>query len=191
MTLETLIVVASVIATTISLTVTVAVLLRLRRRPQLRIREELRPNRRRGLVLLIGPLKGASSAAIEYHLPVLQHCWLVGTKESSHTAQQLANSYSNITFHWQEDIYLVDPDLLTSTYSSVSHILDIERPRMGIEFSEVIADVTGGLKPMTAGLTAACVERQCNMQYMKAPRDENGAIISGGVPEPIRIDISF
>lgn len=191
MTLDTVIVIASIMAATVSLVVTLVVVVKGRRNIRLRITEEQRTNQRRGLILLIGPQKGASPSTIEYHLPVLQHCWLIGTHQSLITAEQLAHSYPSVVCHWGEGPYLVNPDEITSTYKSVSHILEIERQKAGIEISEVIADITGGLKPMTAGLTLACIDHKCNMQYMKAPRDASGIIVPGGTPVPIKIDVAF
>jgi hypothetical protein len=158
---------------------------------RLSIKEEDKPNKRAGLILLVGTAKGSAPAAIEYHLPTLRHCWLIATKDGLSTAQQLADIYQGIAFYWGEPSYIVDPDEIGSTYNVVSRILDIEAQKVGLKSVNLIADITGGLKPMAAGITLACVTYQCNMQYMKAPRNEFGDVILGGKPEPIKIDTTF
>jgi hypothetical protein len=71
----------------------------------------------------------------------------------------------------------------------VVKILEVEAVKAGLKPNEIIADITGGVKPMTAGMTLACVARNRNMQYMKVPRDKTGQVIPGVTPEPIRVPI--
>lgn len=157
------------------------------------IREEQQPGKRAGLVVLLGPTEASAPAAIEYHLPALQHCWLIATPQALKTAAALAERYHTRIrhVHWGEPRYLVDPDQIQSTYNLVVRIFDEEAVAAGLETGAVIADITGGMKPMTAGMALACLARNREMQYMKAPRDPSGQIVEGAEPVPIRIDATF
>jgi len=157
------------------------------------IREEFKPNKRKGLVLLLGPTEASAPASIEYHLPTLQCCWMIATKESIKTAVILAEKYAGQipNLYWGSPNYLVDPDQIQSTYDMIVRILDVEAIEAGLKRSDIISDITGGVKPMTAGMSLACLARNYDMQYMKAPRDALGQVVKGGIPEPIHIDTTL
>jgi hypothetical protein len=190
MILETIVFAVAFMAMAVSI-ISTLIALKSRSKIKIHIKEEYKPDKRTGLLLLIGPAKGAAPAAIEYHRPKLRHCWLIGTKDSLPTVQQLIKIYQEITFYWGKPDYLVDPDEIRNTYEVVSRVFDIEVSKAGLRNSDVIADITGGLKPMTAGMVLACVDHKCNMQYMKAPRNEAGEVIYGGIHVPIKIDTTL
>ena len=178
---------AAAIASVVSVLLT---LIKVRRRIRISVEEGLKPEKTAGLILLIGPSMGSAPTSIEYHLPVLRHCWLVGTKDCSSTAKNLREKYQEVDFYWDEANW-VNLDEIKSTYDVISRIIEEESAKVGLNKDDIIADITGGVKPMTAGMTLACASYQYNMQYMKAPRSESGAIISGGISEPIKIDTTF
>ncbi len=157
------------------------------------IEEEYKPARRQGLILLIGPTEAAAPHAIEYHLPTLKQCWLIATAESQSVAATLAQRYGDrVRMSYGSPEYVVHPDEMKSTYDVVVNALKrAGDPAAGLSPGEVIADLTGGLKPMTAGMTLACLAHNADLQYMKAPRDAQGQVIPGAIPEPIRIDTTF
>ena len=157
------------------------------------IREELKPNPRKGLIVLVGPTEASAPASIDYHLPALQFCWLIATVESLKTATKLYDDYREKApqIYWGAPNYVVDPDQIQSTYDMVVKILEVEAVNAGIKSSDLIADMTGGTKPMTTGMGLACLARNLDMEYMKAPRDSAGQIIRGAKAEPIRIDTTF
>jgi len=153
------------------------------------IREEMKPRPREGLVLLISPHKGTSSAAIEYHLPRLRTCWFIGSRESLAIAQELYEEYGGRVpdIRWGSS-YLVDPDQVGNTYDVVLRVFDEEARGTGLGPGSMIADITGGQKPMTAGMALACLARTIDMQYMKGARDEQGEVDRTVPPEPVKID---
>ncbi|MFW6096871.1 MAG: hypothetical protein ACOC9Z_02285 [Chloroflexota bacterium] len=156
------------------------------------IREELKPNQRKGLIVLSGPTEASAPDAIEYHLPILEHCWIVSTKASVGTAAELHRRYESERVHIHYgSLYEVDEDQIESTYDLVTHILENEASEYELTVDDLIGDITGGLKPMTAGMTLACLARRCDLQYMKALRNEEGEILEGAQPEPIQIDVTF
>jgi len=166
-----------------------SLLLAFRSRHNLRlvIKEEDKPAKKPGLILLVGPVKASAPAAIDYHLPTLQHCWLIATENSIPTSQQLVNEYQKIIFHWGEG-YIVAPDKIKPSYDVISHILDTEIAKTGLRVADIIADITGGMKPMSAGIVLGCVDHQLDMQYMKSLRDEKGEVVVGETV-PIKVGI--
>lgn len=165
--------------------------LRQRRLGQITTREHI-PQPRQGLILLVGPLPATSPASIDLHLPRLKHCWLLTTKGSLKTARQIARRYSRkqIDFHMGPS-YEVDLDRIQSTYDVVVRILDHEASSFGLDKAEVISDITGGVKVMTAGMTLACLARNAEMVYMKKPRDKTGKPIEEEPFQPVLIDTEF
>ena len=157
------------------------------------IREELKPEKRKGLILLAGPTEASTPHAIEYHLGDLEYCWIISTPESIHTADHLSNKYRDkIPFIYKgSPNYLVNPDQIQDTYDLVFRIIEVEAVGKGLKPGQLIADITGGTKPMTTGMGLACLARDLDMEYMKAPRDAEGRIIPGSAAEPIRIDTTF
>jgi hypothetical protein len=57
--------------------------------------------------------------------------------------------------------------------------------------TDLIADITGGQKPMTVGLALACSARNIQMQYMKIMRTLMGEAQVEIKPLAIRIDANF
>ncbi len=154
--------------------------------------EELKPTARKGLILLVGPTLGAAPASIGYHRAVLEHCWVVVSKAALPTAVSLEKQFagSRLQLHHGSQ-YVVDEDEIESTYDLIVHIINNEAPQYGLTTADLIADITGGLKPMTAGMTLACLARRCDMQYMKSLRDDAGQWLPQAEPEPIQIDVAF
>lgn len=156
-------------------------------RAYLSLREALRPKERKGLLLLVGANEATASQSIEYHLPRLQHCWLISLPEASKTVDSLTNRYGDqLKIHR----YLVSPDEVHSTYEIVLRIFDSDVPAVGLQRDEIIADITGGTKAMAVGMALACVACDVAMQHMRILRDESGAPIGWTVAEPIMIDIA-
>jgi len=150
------------------------------------------PGPRAGLVLLVSPQIGTARAAIDYHLPALKTLWLVASPDSFPSAQLLQSEYAaRIPDVRLGADYIVDPEVAGATFDVVTRILEMEAEAAGIALEALIADITGGLKPMTAGMTLACVTASSDMQYMKAKRGADGAPDRSIPAEPIRIDLAL
>jgi len=87
--------------------------------------------------------------------------------------------------------YVVDPDQVSDTYNAVVRIFEEEAPALGLKPDAIIGDITGGLKPMTAGMALACLAKNRDMQYMKAKRGERGEPDTSVPPEPVKIDTTL
>lgn len=172
-----------------------ALIITSRRQPvpgRVNLADEKKPTLHRGLILLIGPRESAAPDAIEYHRDTLRHCWLISTQTSLTTAAALQQRFDSQTLSiHQGSAYVVDEDQIRSTYDLLMRIITEEAPRHGLTPNDLIGDITGGLKPMTAGMTLACLARHCDMQYMKILRNEAGEPLPGAIPEPIQIDAAF
>jgi len=137
-----------------------------------------------GLILMISP--GNSEVplgAIKHHQDKLRHCWLIATKESLGTAIDLAaeirKNWPNVSVHDAEENNLVNPDFTQSTWQRVEKIYTGAQ-ELGLREEDIVADITGGPKPMTAGMAIACLPRNRPMQYLKTVRDESGNLLKGG-----------
>jgi len=159
---------------------------------QVDISEEMKPKPRRGLILLVSPHLGTAPYAIEYHLGTLEACWLLASPDSVKVAEQLYETYRDqIPYIAYGTSYTVDADEVEETYIQVLLIYERELPRYGLKVEEVIADITGGQKPMTAGMALACLAKNLEMQYMKARRSEQGEPDRSVPPVPVKIDTTF
>jgi hypothetical protein len=155
---------------------------------------EERPEPREGLIVLVSPGPRTAPASIEHHCEPgrLLALWLIASVESLPTARGLADEYRDRV----EEIrlgkdYLVDPDQMQDTYAVVERIFQEEAPALGLSAEQVIADITGGMKPMTAGMALACLAQGRDMQYMKALHDKRGDPIRDTPPQAVKIDTTF
>jgi hypothetical protein len=146
----------------------------------------------KGLILLISPgKKELPLTAIEHHLESLKYCWLVASQGSLDTAKDLeveiSRRHPEIKVFDARDT-MVDPENIESTYDVVNRIYEVMTPSLGLKESEIVADITGGQKPMTAGMALACSTPIRKMQYMKTLRDKDGEPIRGAMPLPVLIN---
>jgi len=122
--------------------------------------------------------------AIAYHRPALRHCWLLVTPEMRNAAASAIAQYPDLSFtlHPLDDRY--DSQ---GCYRTVLHIYAEEAPRHGLPPDQVIADITGGTKPMSLGMTVACLEGNYSIEHVPTAFDAAGRP-TGPLP-PIQIVI--
>jgi len=72
-------------------------------------------------------------------------------------------------------------------YQTVRDICQREAPRLGLSPTEVIADITGGTKPMTMGMIVACLEGEYPYPIEHVPTAFNAAGQPTGPLPPIQI----
>jgi hypothetical protein len=163
-------------------------------KPRVLVPEDEQPIKHRGLIVLVGigrpgedPMRQSAGAAIEYHIATgqeagLETCWLIATGGESgslpiaYRLQEACRSRNITTFIRT----VADPFSLQETYDVVQRIYTEEVPKAGLSEHEVIADFTGGVKPMSAGMILACGDHR-PMQYMTGRK---GGIAS--VPKLVR-----
>ena len=138
-----------------------------------------RPAPMPGLIVLVSPRRAterldelSAYAAIEFHRARLRHCWLIassGEKGSFATAQELARHFGHYQVScsvWQ----VIDAASIAETFALVDWLYTQQVPSGGLVESEVIADIIGGSKPMTAGMVLACGSRRPT-QYLLFQQD--------------------
>ncbi len=137
------------------------------------------PERKRGLILLVSR-KESAMHAIQYHLQdrgPLESVWLVpsnGREEDKYGAPTLDEAEAikierkNLAqargCHLRVEIHEmgVSPGDAQDTFDYVNRIFR----RGGFKPSEIIADFTGGTKPMTVGMVMACLPRDRELEYV-------------------------
>ena len=130
-------------------------------KPDPRLADMPHPSKHKALIVLISRSETAIKA-IDHHLPTLQHCWLITTPETTGLAGDLQKHYVST-----ESLKLFPrgiPDEY-STQRCYELVLDIRREALhfGLTPAEIIADITGGTKPMTTALVLACVAQRHEM----------------------------
>ncbi len=176
------------------------VVIELRRERSLRLALEegsIRP--RRGLILLVSSENRAVlEQAVRAHAGTLRHCWLLataGNSQASQTSRAAAAEFYNFLESQHPEVqvyygpdYEVDPFELTSTWQVVDGIFTGRAQELGLREVDLIADITGGTKPMTAGAALACGAPDRDMQYMQVSRDSNGEPVPGAELVPVQFN---
>jgi hypothetical protein len=157
--------------------------LALHEREQVLVPREQQPPKFPGLIVLVGPgrpgddpMKLSHSPAIEYHLAAgpdekgLRVCWLIataGVEGAVPVAEALRQRYGGqctVIVRSLGSAFNVQ-----AAYEVVERIYTKEAAAHDLSENEVIADFTGGTKPMSAGMILACGEQR-PMQYMTGRR---------------------
>ncbi len=132
-----------------------------------------------GLILTVGPdPQSAARSIMEWHLKdaTLRHCWLMVTPSVEQSQHYKDLRYWLIEQNVVPHVLLItDPEQVDASYTAVKQAIMQARQIVGDK--SIIVDITGGLKPMTAGMVLACRELSTAMQYLKARRDDTGRII--------------
>lgn len=128
----------------------------------------------RGLILLVSPLRSnanlhthVSYQAIDYHRSALRRCWLIATdgeQGSLPTADMLKQHFAPYGVNCEICLISNGGDAAETQVLVASIYNEIAREG-AIAEAEVIADITGGTKAMTAGVVLACGATR-PMQYM-------------------------
>lgn len=147
-----------------------------------------KPPRYPGLIVLVGTgrndtkgQKPSHEVAIEYHMGAMADlvCWLITSKAAIEVAHQVKERYAARCKVLE--IEVVDNEFgVQDTYDCVRRIYTKEARQHKLKPTQIIADITGGTKPMTAGMLLAC-QAQWPMQYMFGRPNE---IVS----EPVEIE---
>jgi len=109
----------------------------------------------------------------------IKHCWLVGTVDAEGRAgstmyQDMLVEYLriekkiNCEFHFGADYAIsIDDDALIcdKTYNMIQRIYH-EAATFGLDGKDIIADFTGGMRSMPAGMILACLHRDNDIQLM-------------------------
>lgn len=129
-----------------------------------------------GLILPVGlNPQGAEREIIRWHLRdcVLRHCWMIVSPEV-----EQSQKFNDLRFWLMEQnvephvLRLSDPNQAHQSYAVVKS--GLQAARQLLADAPVIVDITGGLKPMTAGAVLACRDEGVPLQYLVSARDMAG-----------------
>lgn len=161
-----------------------------------RVDESRRAPHLPGLVWLFGPGPfDHLMTALRHHCTNDRqtHCWLV----MQETVEALEENFRRLSQAISDQglnarthrFYIPRPDA-EATYEAVRTILEREALEEKLEPGQVIADLTGGTKPMTAGMVLAAITLGCPLEYVETDRDALG----NPIPNTARVvlaDVSF
>lgn len=142
--------------------------------------DDQQPAKYRGLIVIVGtgrpgenPMSQSAGQAVDYHLAVqpeqigLEICWLI-CSGGEYGSLNVAQALQAICKERGLKAYLRpvgDAFSVQESYNLIQRIYTDEASDVGLSEAEIIADFTGGTKPMSAGMILACGERR-PMQYM-------------------------
>ena len=141
-----------------------------------------------GLILMVSPNNTeVPLQLIEHHASILQQLWLVSTEDSLETADKLVgivhSAWPEVIVH-PTDEFLVDTKDPRSTWETIRRIYE----HSDLPSEAIIADITGGNKTMTAGMSIACISPARDMQYLYTPkRKPDGTLPPSPYSVPIQI----
>jgi hypothetical protein len=141
-----------------------------------------------GLIWLFGPGRFDHLLfALQHHRKGegAAHCWLV-----MQDVEPVRKAYNRLSEHLLErgimirlhPVYVRRLDV-QAVYQAVRAIFEREASEEGLKSDQVIADVTGGTKPMTAGMVLAAITIGGGLEYVESDRDAEGRPI----PDTLRV----
>jgi len=139
-------------------------------RGQATIRDKHSPDPRRGLIVMVTRAPTLRKA-IDYHAGgaerpgKLEHVWMIVTPEMDDQAKQL-RAYAESRGIKCHELDLPDEYDANRCYQLVRDVFQVHAPAQQVAPAEVIADITGGTKPMTAGMLLACDDLQQMLEHV-------------------------
>ena len=150
---------------------------------------------RAGLIWLLGPGRFDHLLfALEHHRKGggATHCWLV-----MQDTERVQQAFSQLSPQLLErgmatrlhPVYIQQLEVQAS-YRAVRAIFDREAAEEGIDPEQIIADMTGGTKPLTAGMVLAALTAGRELEYVESERDAQGNPIPGTL-RVVLVDTAF
>lgn len=142
------------------------------------------PRQHEGLIVLFSR-RETFKAAVEYHQPVLKHCWLIVTPEMQAEAGVIISEFPEISFSILPISNLYDTQ---ACYNIVRHVYQTGTTDVDILPKNTIADITGGTKPMTMGMIVACIEGSFPIEHVPTNYDSARQVARALPPIEIRLE---
>lgn len=157
----------------------------------------------RGLVLLVSN-RDMARFAIRHHLHPeagnrLERCWLICTEEMAGLCQELSDDFAPALIPDLElsVVPIEGAFLAPHVHQAVATVIATTTDpasEMAFTLDDLIVDITGGTKPMTAGAVLASTQVGVALQYVES-RWERGAPVSGSqtakIVEVVRAPANF
>jgi CRISPR-associated protein (Cas_Cas02710) len=133
------------------------------------------PAPRKGLIAFVSLTQRAHlDRAVLYHRETLERLWLITTQECQVRAAQLVAEYKKNGVQVSVVPLSEEWDLIQAK-ETVDRIY--AEQLNGIAEEDIIADFTGGTKPMTVGMVFACLTPSRSLQYVPAEYDKDRGMV--------------
>lgn len=125
------------------------------------------------LLITVGQTAAPIMASITEHTP--DGVIFIASQQSHPVVGKVLTEFSDGFKHYT--FLLDDPESLAESYQKATHALE---HALSWEPQAISADITGGTKPMVAGVVLALTGRGVTFSYVGGPqRDETGRVVSG------------
>jgi hypothetical protein len=137
--------------------------------------------------------------AIKYHHvhegePCLKHCWVLLTPDVQRAEAfgKLKQRVEELGYDLQLHPVELESDTTEAAYRAVEQVYSelVRDPAINLPLGQVISDMTGGTKQMTAGMVLACLAHGWPLEYVVSQRDPQGNFVEG-TQQAIRVDVDF
>jgi len=149
----------------------------------------------KGIISVLGPNLEVLLVALEHHHQQdgAQHCWAImqaGNSAVDSAFDELVNEASKRQFPTMFHKHFLQSMDTAACYKAVSEILEQEIGKYGLRREQVICDITGGIKPLTAGMVLASIIHDTRLEYVESERNATGNIIPS-TQKVVKLDISY
>jgi hypothetical protein len=151
---------------------------------EVQVDESRRAPAQAGLIWLLGPQINHLLFALSDHRKGggAAHCWLV-MQSNQESVQQAYDQLSSQVLErgWDTRLHPVYIEHLEAqaAYEAVRTVFSREAAEEALTPDQVIADITGGTKPLTAGMILATLAVGGTLEYVESDRDDKGYVIEG------------
>ncbi len=147
-----------------------------------------------GLVWVLSPGSiEAPMLAIQHHLPRLERLWVIitaGDEAVAATLEALHGEIAKAGWSFTTEIVEVPAPDMQATHAAVERIYRERVPGARLSPAETAADITGGLKPMSAGMALACALNGWPMEYLASDRTPSGEVRPGS-QRLVQVEVGF
>ena len=158
--------------------------------------ERVRAGPHPGLIWLLSPGSiDLPLSAIQYHQVAdsdarLRHGWLLITPGAQETFERLAARIDELGYGVELHPIALEATTIEATYRAVDRIYRVEAEPSDLRPDDIMADLTGGLKTMTAGMVMACLSHGRPLEYIESNRNAEGHPIAG-TQRVIKVGVDF
>jgi hypothetical protein len=114
-----------------------------------------------------------------------------------HQQEGVQSAYDQLSSYlveqgWETRLHPVYIEQLDTqaAYEAVSLIFSREAVEEGLTPAQVMADITGGTKPLTAGMLLATLAVDGGLEYVESNRDDKGEVVTG-TQRVVLVDTKF
>jgi hypothetical protein len=137
-----------------------------------------------GLIWMFGPGNfGHLFSALKHHhtSDKTTHCWLV--MQNTAPVQKAYNQLSETLIEAQLNVQIhpayIEALTMQAAYEATRGIFERECFEVDLHPEDVIADITGGRMPLTAGMVLAALTCDGALEYVETDRDDEGKPVPG------------